>query len=94
MASHNVHANPRGVFFRLGLYPDNEHILLAGPSTAGFAEPGHGAAISLGGVTIALLNLRPNLDRIVMSRIFLEVIDRIGSEFLAAQEADEKRPPA
>jgi hypothetical protein len=47
MASHNVHANPKGVFFKLGLLPDSQ-MLLAGPSNAGLADPGHGAAISLG----------------------------------------------
>jgi NTP pyrophosphatase (non-canonical NTP hydrolase) len=40
MASHNVHANPRGVFFRLGLYPEISDILLAGPSDAGLYDPG------------------------------------------------------
>jgi len=94
MASHNVHANPRGALFRLGLYPGSEDILLAGPSTAGFADPGQGAAISLGGITIALLTLRPNLDRVVMAQVFLRIVDMIGSEFLAAQEANEKLPPA
>ena len=43
MASHNVHANPRGVFFKLGLIGELE-VLLAGPSNAGLADPGHATA--------------------------------------------------
>ena len=63
LASHNVHADPKGVFFKLGLFPGNEDLLLAGPSPAGLADPGHGAAISLGQVTTSLLTMRPNIDR-------------------------------
>lgn len=94
LASHNVHANPKGAIFRLGLYPDSEPILLAGPSTAGFADPGHGAAISLGNITTTLLMLRPNMDRIVMARILLRFVEMIGEAFLSAQEADEGMPAA
>lgn len=89
LASHNVHANPKGALFRLGLYPDSEPILLAGPSTAGFADPGHGAAISLGSITTTLLTLRPNMDRIVMARVLLRFVDMLGEDFLSAQEADQ-----
>jgi hypothetical protein len=46
LASHNVHANPKGVFFKLGTLAESQ-VLLAGPSNAGLADPGHGAAISL-----------------------------------------------
>jgi Family of unknown function (DUF5677) len=40
MASHNVHANPKGVFFKLGLYPAGEEVLLAGPQRYGSCRPG------------------------------------------------------
>lgn len=89
MASHNIHANPKGVLFRLGLYPEGENMLLAGPSTAGLADPGHSAAISLGQITITLLTSRPNLDRLVTSKILLRFVDLIGEEFLAAHQAGE-----
>jgi hypothetical protein len=46
MASHNVHANPRGVFFKLGLIGELE-VLLAGPSNSGLADPGYATALSL-----------------------------------------------
>jgi len=46
MASHNVHANPKGVFFKLGLMGEM-NVLLAGPSNAGLADPGDATARSL-----------------------------------------------
>jgi len=42
LASHNVHANPKGVFFKLGLLGDVD-VLLAGASNAGLSEPGQNA---------------------------------------------------
>ena len=65
MASHNVHANPKGVFFKLGMLAESQ-VLLAGPSNAGLADPGHGAALSLSRVTAALVGLQqpPTLDNL------------------------------
>lgn len=88
MASHNVHANPKGVFFKLGLYPSQE-ILLAGPSNIGLADPGQGTAISLGQITLALLGTRPNIDRLVICNILMKLVEEIGEEFLAAQKSLE-----
>lgn len=86
MASHNVHANPKGIFFKLGLYSSQE-ILLAGPSNTGLADPGHGAAISLGQITIALLGTRPNIDRLVICSILTKLMEEIGDAFLEAQRS-------
>ncbi len=84
MASHKVHANPKGVFFSLGLFDGIGNILLAGPSNAGLADPGHLTAISLAQVTTTLLITRPNLDRLVMSNILLKMSDEVGKKFWAA----------
>lgn len=84
MASHNVHANPKGVLFKLGLQGCTDDILLAGPSNAGLADPGHLTAISLTQVTTTLLTTRPNLDRLVASRILLKLTDEIGETFWVA----------
>jgi hypothetical protein len=85
MASHNVHANPKGVFFKLGLLSESE-ILLAGPSNLGLADPGHSAAISLAQVTAALCLLEPNLDSLVGQRILGRLVDEIGELFFAAHD--------
>lgn len=89
LASHNVHANPKGTFFKLGLLPD-QNLLLAGPSDLGLADPGHGTAISLGQITIALLTLRPNIDRLVICQILLQLEDEIGDAFLAVHRGTLK----
>jgi hypothetical protein len=86
LASHNVHANPKGVFFKLGLYPESQDILLVGPSNTGLADPGHGTAISLGQITVALLTTRSNIDRLVVCDILMRLTQEIGEEFLAVQE--------
>ncbi len=91
LASHNVHANPKGVFFRLGLYPESTDILLAGPSNTGFADPAHGTALSLSQATITLLMMRPNIDRLVFSEVLLMLTDEIGEAFLSIQKSLENQ---
>jgi len=91
LASHNVHANPKGVFFRLGLYPESTDMLLAGPSNTGFADPAHGTALSLSQVTITLLTMRPNIDRLVFSEVLLMLTDEIGEAFLSIQKSLENQ---
>jgi hypothetical protein len=90
MASHNVHANPKGVLFKLGLFPESQDILLAGPSNLGLADPGHETAISLGQITTALLTTKPNVDRLVLCKILIRLAEEIGDEFLAAQKSLEE----
>lgn len=80
LASHNVHANPKGAYFRLGLLP-GQQILLAGPSDMGLTEPGHGTAISLMQITNSLLVTRPNIDRLVICRVLLRLEQEVGDAF-------------
>lgn len=83
MASHNVHANPKGLFFKLGLLRELD-VLLAGPSNAGLTDPGHSAAISLSQVSAALLTLTPTLDNIVKLKVMSALEQQIGDAFHAA----------
>jgi hypothetical protein len=85
LASHNVHANPKGVFHKLGLFPGAEDVLLAGPSNAGLVEPGQGTAISLSQITATLLGTRPTMDTLVISAILVTLMDEIQQEFATAQ---------
>jgi len=89
MASHNIHANVKGVNFKLGVAPHAEPLLLAGPSNYGFTDPAHGTAISLLQVTSALLLTRPNLDRLVAIKILEKLEEKIGDEFLTIQKKIE-----
>jgi hypothetical protein len=93
MASHNVHANPKGIFFKLGSIGESE-VLLAGPSNAGLADPGHSTAISLMQITTALALINPTLDDVISLKILVKLEDQIGDAFLKAHtqlEQDEER---
>jgi hypothetical protein len=91
LASHNVHANPKGVMFRMGLLENTQNILLAGPSNSGFTDPAQGTAISLGQITVTLLTAKPTIDNLVLSNILLKLESEIGEEFLKVQREIEKR---
>jgi hypothetical protein len=89
MASHPVHANPKGVFFRLGLMWESQ-ILLAGPSNAGLADPGQCAALSLSQVSAVFGALDPTIDNIVGLKIILQLSGEVAKEFGKAQSALER----
>ena len=91
LASHNVHANPKGVSFRLGLLGNTQNILLAGPSNYGFTDPAHGAVLSLGHITINLITTKPTIDNLVLSNILLRLESEIGEEFFKVQKEIEER---
>ena len=85
MASHNVHANPKGVFFKLGILNESQ-VLLAGPSNAGLADPGHGAALSLAQVTVAIGKLQTTFDNIVALHMVAQLVQEVGEAFGLAHE--------
>jgi hypothetical protein len=85
MASHNVHANPKGLFFKLGLLKESE-LLLADPSNAGLADPGSAAALSLAQVSTALSLLQTTVDNTVALQIIAQLVDEIGEAFGKAHE--------
>lgn len=86
LASHNVHANPKGVMHKLGLMGGST-VLLAGPSNAGLADPTHSTAISLMVISVILIKLQPTLDNAVTGRVMEESTDEIGA---LVQEAHDK----
>ncbi|CAG0943598.1 hypothetical protein BROC_02351 [Candidatus Brocadiaceae bacterium] len=77
IASHNVHANPTSLFFKLGLIPENGEALLKGPSDLGLDEPIRGTIFSFVQMTINLLVFSPNLDRLVVCDILLKLKEEI-----------------
>jgi len=91
MASHNVHANPKGVFFKLGMLTESQ-VLLAGPSNAGLCEPGQCAALSLAQVSAALGRLQSTLDNNVALQMIVQLVAEVAEAFGQAHErlaADE-----
>ncbi|MCY4093414.1 MAG: DUF5677 domain-containing protein [Caldilineaceae bacterium] len=89
MASDNIHANSHGTLHRLGKYSDQEEVLLAGPSNAGLAGPGHSTAISLCQATSTLLLTRLSIDTMVDSVLLGKLAIEIGDSFLHAQQQFE-----
>ena len=89
MASHNVHANPKGIYFKLGLI-DEGAILLTGPSNFGLADPGQCTSISLLQSTVALCTVEPNLDTLVGIKILEILIKEIGDLFSEIQSSIER----
>ncbi|MBU1298085.1 MAG: hypothetical protein KJ963_06845 [Bacteroidetes bacterium] len=81
MASYNVHANPKGIKFKLGLTEEIENILLSGPSNYGLADPAHGTTLSLLQITSALLTHKTNMDHLVVLKILFEYEKEIAKAF-------------
>jgi len=82
MASHSVHANPKGITFNPDLI--GEPILLAGASNAGLADPGHSTLISLVQVTASLLTSKSGEAAAVILTTLLQLTDEAGDAYLAA----------
>lgn len=93
MASHGVHANPKGIFFSMtSMFPTE--VLLAGASNSGLADAGAGAAHSLLMISATLLSLSPNFDHQVAIRMMGLLRDEIGTAFQRAHDKlyrDEER---
>jgi hypothetical protein len=89
MASHPIHAGPKGITFDLGLFGD-EQMMLAGPSNAGLADPGHAMCLSLTQVTDVFLNLEPSAPGVVSRRVLIELTERAGDALMTAHRELER----
>lgn len=89
LASHNVHSNPKGIFYKLGLLREAEHVLLVGASNCGLFLPGHSAAISLMQATTALSFVAPSFDSIVICQVMQLLCDELGESFARVQRQIE-----
>jgi hypothetical protein len=88
MASHNVHANPKGATFKLGLSRGSQ-ILLAGPSNYGLTDPAQCTALSLATSSVALMTHRTNLDTIVHGKVLDLFADAVAKAFWKTQRRME-----
>lgn len=86
MASYNVHATPKGIFFKLSDLGKSRQIL-AGASNAGLFEPAQNASLSLMKISILLTARRWNLDNVVAGKMLLSLHGSILKEL---QKADKK----
>lgn len=90
MASHTIHANPKGTFFKLGLVGE-EDLLLTGPSNTGFADAGQNTALSIVQATSSLGILAATLDTAIVLQLMMKLADHIGENFVAVQNQIEAR---
>lgn len=89
MASHNVHAGPHGIYFKLGQMGYSE-ILLAGASNAGLVEPAQNAALTLTQVTALLFPAKPSIFDLIGLKTFARIREAIPAA-LARADAKLKR---
>lgn len=89
MASHPIHAGPKGIAFDLGHFGP-EGMMLAGPSNAGFVDPGYGMCLSLTQITDVYLNLQPSASTLVSRRVLLRLTDRAGEALITAHRKLEE----
>jgi uncharacterized protein DUF5677 len=89
LASHPVHANAKGLYFKLGAFKRRGTLALA--TNHGFATPASNAVISLIQTTSAVLMLAPSLDAIVNARLIQKLADDVDLAFARTQRAEVKR---
>lgn len=86
MASHGVHANPKGLIFDIGNFnreiPGYNRTMLAGASNAGLADPGQAALISLNQCTAALLTLKNDLETLMKVKVLDSFVHEACQAFI------------
>lgn len=91
MSSHAIHANPKGVYFNLGISEKSENkILIAGPSDYGLTDPGHSTAISLFQVNTVLLSYKTSFNSVAILKVFQKLEKEIGEEFIKIHKTFEE----
>ncbi|MCY1289002.1 hypothetical protein D9M70_380720 [compost metagenome] len=85
LASHNVHAGPHALFFRLGLIGDD--VVLAGASNVGLSEPGRNTSLSLATITILGVGDPNTLDGVVAMKTVQALKLEISTAFTSAEAA-------
>jgi Family of unknown function (DUF5677) len=89
MASHGVHANPKGLIFDIGSpeldIPGYKKTSLAGASNAGLADPGQLALISLNQCTAAFLTLKSDLETVMKLQVLSSFVHEARHIFVEIQ---------
>jgi Family of unknown function (DUF5677) len=85
MASYNVHASPKGVYFKLGSLGGLSGYI-AGASNAGLTEPAQHAAVSLFQITMLAIGESVVFDDLVAANIIARLAVEIPEEFWRAEK--------
>jgi hypothetical protein len=89
LASHPVHANPKGIYFKLGLLGESD-MLMAGASNYGLAEPGQQTVLSLAQIASALMTAHATIDAIVAVKILRQLGQEAAHAFARVQRTIER----
>jgi hypothetical protein len=90
MASHGVHANPKGVTWMPDLLPaERGLVLLTGPSLAGLADPGHATLLALCSITEATLASNAGVAAPFMVQTLNRLADQAADAYMKAHQALE-----
>lgn len=84
LASFNVHAGARNLFFNLSSIGDDV-MLISGRSNAGLSEPGELTAHALALVTSLYADSGSNLDRIMLMNCLLQIRDAVAPSLRKAE---------
>jgi len=87
LACYNTHAGAKGLYFKLYNPPAVEDFIFPGSSNDGFADPAHGAAISLYHATNSFFNIYESIDWQIIINIFYLFSEKVGESFLAIQNS-------
>ena len=89
-ASHNVHANPKGIFYRLCM-PEDHSILPAGPTNIGLTDPAQNTALAITRATAVLAQVAPHsMERLCVIGVMSELADEIAEAFWQAEQAIQR----
>lgn len=78
-ASQHNHGGHRPYDKMLGLKESEQEVALIGKSNSGFVDPLQMASMSLAHITSTHLLIKPNLDRVVMSEIIVQLGNELGT---------------
>jgi hypothetical protein len=80
-ATVNTHGAYRRIMSTLAMSESEAPVLLVGESNSGMTDPAHMTAISLGLITMPLILLEPNIDRLAIAMVMQRLSDEIGETF-------------
>ena len=82
LASHAVHAEPKGTMFKLGLVTVEEDMILTVPTDMGLADPGQNTAITMFDINNILLNFLEHDRKDLITGIMTYFMNETRDEFL------------
>jgi hypothetical protein len=86
-ASHNVHANPKGIFYRLSVLGKRE-ILPTGSTNVGLTDPVQNTALSIAQATSVIAQLTPDsIERWCVVGVLNGLVPEIATAFWKSEKA-------